>query len=199
MRSYPVDSTPLNGGYATPNELHAEAAEMLSVLHSLDRENLAGDVELATGGVTLPKLANQAMQTVWYSFEESTNPIVLGDSFGPNDTFLFFNEDGYSLALDITTDDGVLEVVFSGGFTSGSGGAMWIGVKVDGVLVARSPTTRAFTLGASLEVDGVAPVRSGPHRVEFVGGIAETVESLASTTLTITPLHMFYFLRLVTR
>lgn len=180
-RSWPADAA-VNSEFATPNELNAELSELAEVAHDLDNDNLAFN------RITAAKTQNGAFGNLFLSLptavlgEQTVH--LAGDSSGivyampkPNN-----GTGGVPWILEPTLSDCEFKMTLSAAWEDQALNqwlGLWIGIRVDGVLVAQSPLqSRGFwSSHASVRVD--VPLAAGGHTIEMVYGLHEV--ALAAT------------------
>lgn len=167
MRSYPVDAA-AEGELVTPTELNAEVAEIVSAMHSIDRYNFAPNIldrqRVATGSWNTLLLdvieTNVEVEHIAKSNQQAMYPIPDGDgnpwvrSYDTPDCMLHC-----SLGVDWADVSDNLQLY------------LWIGVLVDGLLVAQSPLGDYSCWRDHAQVWGIVPVAAGTHRIECVYGL----------------------------
>ena len=168
------------GWYLTPHELNAEVREVVQASHALAEDNFGEGVLSAA-----PVVVN-AFGGMW-EFERTTSQnstIPAADQYGEYQPIP--NSSGTAWVESVTTGDCLLEGVF--GVTMRSTGGtpvasiVWVGVVLDGVLVAQSPMGDYTSLQDSADVEFAEGVGAGAHRLELVFGYhaspttAQTIE-----------------------
>lgn len=172
MRSWPADK-PEEEEVATPYELDAELRELTGAAHEVDVDNYASG-RLA---------ASRAAPGSWAN-------ITLSRPAAPDNTTVQAGEGGGILPIlisgapwvvPITTGDCRLIVTLVQSWQDGIGDdslLLWVGVRVDGELVARSPIQQqgcpevytGFARGAVF-------VQAGTHLAEMVFGFSDAIRS----------------------
>lgn len=172
MRSYPVDyggTGPSGRAYMEVDPVNAEAAEVLGVAHAIDRDNLAATLGSA-------KLAIGAMGGFYYGTREDLDAMAV-----PVGTAAAIpDDDGNPWRAEFTTKDGWIEVeVYVTLASQPIRASVALVVRLDGVVVARSPGTRPHSAvgppastsehaACTLNVSWAGPVKDGAHLVEFL-------------------------------
>lgn len=200
MRSFPVDLSPYIGEtpYAGVDEINLEAAELITVLHNVDRDNFDGQK------IGSSKIAIGACGEFFYEDIAATTILAITDQTAAGELVPVPNASSDPWRAEVETDDGALRGAAKVEVTRHphGGSSLWLGVVVDGVLVGRSPPGRgtqsagglhgsAFTLYAPF----YAPVGAGLHVIEFVLALLKP----ASVTYTVELGNRSYFAREITR
>lgn len=158
MRSFPA-AIASDGLYLTPHEINAEVAEIASVVNSLDLYNFeAGEISHAKleagacGDLHVDRLTSSNSQ-------DSTNDRTVR---GVPD------EDDDPWVVEFASGDGYLRVT-CGGWVSAStvGLAIWVGIRVDGELVASQALTSGLA-DAAWHIEGDIAVGAETHLIEVV-------------------------------
>lgn len=163
---------PLRGSYPSPVELLENVAELFGAVHSIDRDNLVAF------GVTADHLDEDALQCVFTGDRSTVRTSTLATTTERGDVRFIpassGNDDPW--VAEIETQDGVLEGTMSvwALFPIVQGNMLSVLVKVDGVVVARTPIPRTNFPGFSHEVDFALPIGAGTHLVEFCFEVAIT-------------------------
>lgn len=171
MRSYPTDVA-YDGDYVAPHPITAEVGEVVAAANALTSDN----IPVGTLG------PEAAAADAW-------GTLLRNGFYGPEDhdhDRTPTEGDVYPIRTDaaepwverITTGDGVLSVVltaeYEGRTTSGGTGIvilLWVGVRVDGVLVAQSPGGDLIETADSRAALAMVPVGAGEHVVDMVYGL----------------------------
>jgi hypothetical protein len=174
MKSY-VTARAFPGQYAATTEINAELADVVAAMHRLDRDNLGeplthGKVELGAFG-KLKLSQSEQLITVLHPpnnlDDESTDMYPLPFDLSAGEPIYW--------VVDFESGDCELEISLGVGWVDDFDELehwLWIGVRVDGVLVARSPTQAEFTFGSAAQVTVNHPVSAGVHIIEPVYGRA---------------------------
>lgn len=165
MQSWITD-TWIAGRYTTVNELTAEQLALAEAVQGLDQDNIAS---LTAAKVAVYAWANP----LW----EDRSVVQTSELFDDTATLFWIpNNAGTPWLLDFECGDGMLEGTLSITFVTAdlfvipTASLVWVGVKLDGALVAISPSGGGLTED-SLEVEVVVPIGAGSHRLEFVFGL----------------------------
>lgn len=172
MRSY-IASTVEDGEYATPNEINDELRELVGALHSVDRDNLEGSLTsakaaLGAWGRMLISESEQAIDVV--------HPFAPATFEGSEIHRIPFDLDAGTIVpwyIEFESGDCELEVELGAQWTDDVDDLesyVWIGIRVDGILVARSPVQQQFTRSEHGYVVWTVPVGAGVHVIEPVYG-----------------------------
>jgi hypothetical protein len=174
MRVYNV-ATASTGMVITPEEFDLELGEIARGVHLVDRDNFAAAL------LTAPKVKADAWGKILKgtrSTTRSTDHTVAGTN---QDWFHVPDDAGDPWRAEFQTGDGVLRFTYSQEFEEQSGAIainVWVGVRVDGELVARSPLVRNVLL-SGLQVDAAVPVGAGNHIIEAVYGLHRPATALS--------------------
>lgn len=167
MRSISVATVP-DGDVIATDELSAEVAEMVGAANNIARESfdagiitrakvelgVAGDL-LVWGTSTLRGVAHLAGRAPQFEY-----PV-------PDDT-------GAPLVKTFTSGDGVLSISAKWHFqesTNTYAPMVWVGIRVDGALVAKSPLTDDVSVEDSGILLVTLPVPARQHTVALVYGV----------------------------
>lgn len=157
MRSFPAALT-RDGSYITPFELNTELGEISAVGNSLDVHNF-GVEEIdsdklesgACGDLLIDEITSTNIQT-------STNDRTLKPVLNGNDE---------PWLQEFESGDGLLRVATSGWLSmTPNASLIWIGVRVDGKVVATQQLTAA--LSNAWRIEGDIAVGAGVHVVDVV-------------------------------
>lgn len=170
MRSFAVDLNPYLGTYTAVDEINAEAADLIAAVHGVDRDNLDGAI------VTAPKLAVGAFGLITNGSRSTSQNLTVSEQSAGNVPLPIPDDTGVPWAAEVTTGDGYLRGAVYVEITSYPNGgiSLYLGVMVDGVLVARAPGMRGVydatgnQPAVTMDCDFAIPVRAGAHRIEFV-------------------------------
>lgn len=183
MQSW-ITETLLSGRYAAPDELVSEQLALADRVRRLDGDNFQS--------VTAAKVAVGAWEDRFSSNQTTSQNTTLTDTNAANDVIPIPDNDGTPWLIDFSTGDGQVEGTLNATFDCNTGGGadafavIWIGVKLDGTLIAISPSAGGLSLTEdTCEVDFVWPVQAGPHRLELVCGL-NGAEVAAGTTVVVT-------------
>lgn len=172
MRSFPVDAA-VNGEFTTPLELDAELREITGAGHDVDNDNLAGarvgltkvaagaygTIQLATvypgGDLTVHQPGDSAGQVYNIPGGGTGNPWILAPTFADGSV-------EFSLGVYFR-DDALTSTLLA-----------WVGLRLDGELIAQSPIQGPQFYGSSRFVRVQRPVAAGVHLLEPVYGLHET-------------------------
>lgn len=174
MRYFAVDVSPLivgypgePGAYMNTEEINREAADLISAVHNLDRDNFGEEEILAA------HLANKACGQVFYDEINGTTTVLsLTTGLGENTPIVVPNASDEPWYLEVETGDAILigkvliEITDLPFVTSVQGE-----VQVDGVGVAMFPIVAlegASDRSVTMFVPFAAPVPAGLHRIEAV-------------------------------
>lgn len=172
MRSIP-DAIAVNDQDAlTPHALNAEIAELVAVVHGIDRDNIA------LAGIFPVRVALDAWGGIKTGIRTTERTITLAARDANQQVFDIPDNSGDPWFQAITTGDGVLEIELSLEVRVEPGASnivpdMWIGVVVDGLLAGKSPWMNAGLADGGTEVwytgdvNVCVPVPAGAHRVAF--------------------------------
>lgn len=171
MRSYPADAA-YAGDYVSPHPIVAEVSEIVSASNALTSDNLA------VGSLGPEAAAADAWGTVlrngFYGPEDHDHDRTPSEG----DVYPIKTDAGEPWVERITTGDAVLEVVltaeYEGRTTANVAGEvllLWIGARVDGVLVAQSPGGDLIETADSRAALAMVPVGAGEHVVDMVYGL----------------------------
>lgn len=180
MRSFPVATVP-GTQFPTPHELNAEFAEEAGVLHALDRDNfdpLELDEEKLVEGAFGSILVMGAEDTVSHIFQIDTGGYQV--HWLPDDGT---SSDG-RMVVPFTSGDGLLRVSLSAYVRDSAANVIyaWVGVRVDGVMVAHSPQCLYYSRFAFF-CQGTIAVGPGSHLIEGVYGFSPAYTDAAGRTL----------------
>lgn len=173
MRSYPVD-TDYTNALLSPFAFNAELAEMFGVFHSLDTYNFADQ------SITVAKLAAGACGDLLIRGTDIGQAYTVQKTAGISDVYPIPNATGTPWIETMTTGDGVLKLTLASDVRNNTDThtPVWIGIKLDGELVARSPTHPDDAAGAADSNDVVSlfcfatvPVGAGSHVIEPCFGV----------------------------
>jgi len=160
----------------TPHHINAQLAEIASVFHSLDRNNIH------INSLDPIKVALDAWGGILFNDRDVSQDTVLDAYDANHQIFRIPNDAGDPWEETLTTGDCVLEIEFSIcheiDTTSGTFPVLWIGVLVDGALVGKSPWQGGSTITASGNdfcrrqgtINTAWPVAAGEHRLAMVFG-----------------------------
>ena len=177
MRIFGVDHP--TKGYLTPHEMVAEGRELIAHVHALDRDNVPAAALAST------KFAVGAWGTLVKDTRETARDLVLEETHGVGDEYAVPDDAGDPWRIAFDSQDGFLAGTLSLTFDVDTWRAhLWVGVRVDGVLVGVSPPGEFALDSDSIEVDFATPLAAGSHVVDIVCGYA--INGVASTTITIT-------------
>ena len=172
MRSYAVyygGAGPAGSGYMEVEPVNAEAAEVFGVAHAIDRDNLTaslGSAKLAIGAMGGFHFGSRA------DLDAVSVPVGIAVPI-PDD-------DGNPWRAEFTTKDGWIEVeVYVELASQPIRASTALVVRLDGVIVARSPCTRPHSAvgppastseqaAVTLNASWAGSVKDGPHLVEFL-------------------------------
>lgn len=166
MRSF-TSALPTAGMVITPGELDAELADVGTSFHQLDRDNFAA------GAVAATKVAVDAWGAVLRLERSVLQTKTHSDAGTSQDWFHLPDDLGADTIARQQTGDCVLHICFSACFQETTLALflnVWIGVRLDGELVAKSPLNRRVTIG-SCQCEAVVPVGAGVHVLEPVYGL----------------------------
>jgi len=167
--AYPANPTP--GSYMAVEPLNREAAELLSVAHNIDRDNIL------TGELLHTSMGPGVFGTVDFDEIGGYYAVTYTDQAIPGGMVPIPDASGNPWMWDVTMNDGALLVkvrVEIGALPPG-GQTVYLGILIDGVLCGRGPAwvgyvdqngggTTSYTLFCSVAV----PLGGGTHRVEPV-------------------------------
>lgn len=172
------------GELVTPNEINDELRDIVGAMHSLDRDNLPANL------LTNARTALGAWGNILISRSEQAVDVEFPP--GPSDLdsceihVIPFDLDGDIVVPwieEFATGDCDLELSLGAQFSDivdELTSRIWIGIRLDGVLVVRSPTQPDFTSAEHGYCTITVPVGAGTHILEAVYGrpFATTTRSL---------------------
>ena len=157
--------------FLTPREINDELAAMVATIHSLDGDNFEADE------LTKARMEQSVCGGVYrVGVDGTTDDITILGSNANNNVIHVPLSGGANWIDTIETADGVLDITLSltvGDSNPGTGTqglAMWVGVLIDGVMAAQSPTDNGGGDLQSMAAIGTFPVGAGTHTVEVVFG-----------------------------
>lgn len=157
--------------FLTPREINDELASMIATAHSLDGDNF-GSEELSKASMEQSVCGGVYREGV----DGTTDSVTILPSNASNNMLHIPLAGGADWRDTFVTADGVIEITLSlavGDAALGSGAeglAMWIGVLIDGVMAAQSPTDNGGGDLQPMTAIGTYPVGAGTHTVEAVFG-----------------------------
>lgn len=170
MRMFPSDSQ-ANGDVVTPFALNNELREMFSCIHSHDWYNFIASSLPAT------KLEDGAAGDVRVvGYDGSASAKTVDTAANSNDVYPMVDAADVDWVEEFTSADSVLLIVLSCTLFDSNPTTflpVWIGVRVDGVLAARSGTEHSQNglIEATLMCSCMIPVGAGVHLIEPVWGV----------------------------
>lgn len=183
MRIFGVDHP--STGYVAPLEIMNNVAELAEKVGALDRDNIVA------GGLASGKFAVNAWSVITRDTRTTAQDLDLPETHGVGDEYPIPDDAGDPWRIEFDTQDGFVAGTFSITFdvalASGPtayNAFVWVGVRIDGLLVGMSPPGEHAMSSDSVSVDFATPVPAGSHVAELVCGFA--VDGVASDTITIT-------------
>jgi hypothetical protein len=160
----------------TPHPFNAEIADVVSVLHHIDRDNVN------LHDLTPAKCRLGAWGNFAWGARTAEKTVHIDGQDANQQMFPVPNHSGTPWIKDFVSQDGWLEVKFGGMYKLDNGTAvlpdLWFGVTVDGVVIGKSPWTQGdddedeiAVIHRSFDVCCSTPVGAGTRRVAFVFGI----------------------------
>jgi hypothetical protein len=180
-------------GFITPHELMAVVGELVQVAHGIDRDNLVGEnsVTLVANAITSAKLALDTMGSVVWDDRGTAQDSELTETHALGSEYPIPADDGEPWRITFECQDGMLAATFNVTFDvlhvdglGDSTAGVWVGVRLDGNLVAQSPPGDWPCTSDTVECSWACPVPAGSHTLELVYGYAVLID--ASKTVTIT-------------
>lgn len=162
--------------YPTPDEVQAEIAELCGGVQGIDQDNL--------GTITVAKVEVDGFGEVITTFRDVVQRTSLTDAQQTGESLPIPDNAGATTpwVKAFTCGDGMLHGTLSVTFYSSVAGVavtvggMWVGVELDGALVAISPNdANGDFVEASYDVAFAVPIGAGSHRLAFVYGYVFTV------------------------
>jgi len=157
--------------FLTPREINDELAAMVATAHSLDGDNFDA------GELTKARMEQSVCGGVYrVGVDGTTDDITILGSNANNNVIHIPLSGGANWIDTFDTADGVIEITLSltvGDSNPGTGTeglAMWVGVLIDGVMAAQSPTDNGGGDLQAMTAIGTFPVGAGTHVVEAVFG-----------------------------
>lgn len=171
MRSFTTDNADV-GEFITPHELNNELREVVTGIHRIDRDNF-GPNELPTTKIALGAWGD------WF-IEQIEEPVDIAHQPGDNSTVVYpipHDDSGGVITnwvVEFSSGDCELMVTLAATWEDQAlfdPTFMWIGAKVDGILIMQSPIQMSNTYVDHALVWMSVPVGAGTHVVEFVYGM----------------------------
>lgn len=161
MRSYRRASV-VAGMTATPREFMAEVDGLASVMNALDRDNFP----------TPPVLtSNKAKLGAWHRLKTEATASVQGTVHQEGQSRTDYpipNSAGNAWVHERPTEDGYMECSLYATFSCYQ--PIWIGIRVDGLIVVRSPWFEDSGDRESALITVAIPVGVGTRRIEAIYG-----------------------------
>lgn len=179
MKSFPLDSQGA-GDVITPFAFNNEVGDLFKTIHALDWWNF-----IATS-VTVDKLEAGACGDMRVTGGITGQVSTVTASANSNDVYPILTDAGVPWIERFTSGDGFLNLLlFCNLFNSNPSIIMpgWIGIRLDGLLVAQSGLYPAFTgaIDVPLQCGCMAPVGAGVHVIEPVFGVDTSFAAWAAT------------------
>lgn len=175
MRSF-VRARVESGEYITPHPINDELRETVGVIHSLDRDNFppaaltSTRFETGAWGGILVEGKDEEVAIVHAAASTEGRVFQIPDTVSGGVVIPWIEE--------IVTGDCMLDVALScqiGDTVDELEWFFWAGVRVDGVLIARSPMQTEGTYKSDAYVEFQVAVGAGPHILEPVYGCRRDV------------------------
>ncbi len=178
MRLWSV-ATVRGSRYITPVEFNAEATEIVAGLHSLDRDNFI------TNQIQEAKLAAGIWGAQLLVGTDVLASQAFAQSSGADQIHIMPDAAGAPLIRTVTTGDGELSLTLSVDMRDSAGTNplyAWIGIRIDGALLVRSPQHSNYARMAPY-CKGLVPVGAGANLIEAVYGFGPTYTAGGSRTI----------------
>ena len=169
-----------SGEIITPHELNTELRDVVGTMHALDRHNVPafaitrGKVAAGAFGRWLIDPITTARNTDHTAGQNGQVYYPIPDEAGEPWIKTFLTGDGgLVVGLHVSFGD-VTSVTPTQLYT-------WVGVLVDGALVAQSPISHVLAYRDHLSIEYEVPVGAGYHRIEAVYGLHVAALAAART------------------
>jgi hypothetical protein len=175
MRSYIVDGA-VAGEVITERELMSELRDIADHANNLDDDNF----QLAT--LTAAKLETGALNVVLYESTETSRTVVPAYNVDSEGVYGVPDAAGDPWVVTFVSSGGVLHImaqVALGDSADLYNAYAWVGLRVNGELVARSSDQEAQSTTDTFNVRAILPFGIGTQVVEVVFGVA--IPTVANT------------------